>query len=341
MPVKDVKVDTLLKTYLDWQKRTNTFPPVLAVGGAERAFVDEAVEAVRKQVLSSGLADFNHDRLSARSTNLDKILAQANTLPVMASMRLVELHEAEAISADDLVALESYLKSPTKTTVLLFVFDQLDARQKMPKLLDQFAIVYKFDHPKDDQMHGLIRHRAQRFGLHIDDDAAALLTMTVGADVSMLERALEKLAIAVDGGRVSAREIGLHVTSTRVEDAFLLGRAVVLGDLKQASISLAKLKAAREVPLKLVGMLAWQLRQVLRARVMLDDRKSEQEISKTLVLYGDRLKPVMAAAKKNSTKMFASKLAALCELDLKLKSSRVPGWLWLERVVLQISAPLR
>ena len=65
-------------------------PAVVAFGGAERVFVDDALVAVRSRVLSGGLADFNHDRTSARERRGVDVVALCNTLPVMAPRRLVE-----------------------------------------------------------------------------------------------------------------------------------------------------------------------------------------------------------------------------------------------------------
>lgn len=326
------------KNYSDWLSllQKPNLPPVVAVGGEERAFVDEALAEVRKRALAGGPADFNHDVLSAKSTSLDTIVASANALPMMAPLRLIEVRDAESLRADDFDRFEAYLKSPSLSSVLLFVFDGIDVRQKFPKLLDGAGALFKFEHPREDQMLALVQKRAQKHQLHIGQEAAELLVMEVGADLLMLERALEKLALGCDLGQVTPQDVVEQVAQTRLLDAFALGRAVAMGDRKEAAIYLSKLKLAQEVPLRLVGMLAWQLRQVLKARLLLDEGMNEQEIGRSLNAYGDRLRPLLSAARKWRGEVHINRLTRLLDLDRELKSSRAPAWLWLERVVFQL-----
>ncbi len=327
----------MAKNYSDWlQLQKSELPPVIALGGEERAFVEDAVAALKKRVLSLGLEDFNSDTLSGRSHTMDAIIGSANSLPIMASHRLVLVKDAEQIKTDDLELLENYLKKPSLTTVLVFIFDTIDCRLKFPKMLDAAGALFQFDHPREDQMLKLIQKRAERHQLHCDDETAFVLLMEIGADLMMLERALEKLAIACESKKIGVQDIVDQISETRIMDAFALGKAVAVGDRIKAITCLAKLSMAREVPLKLVGMLSWQLRQVLKARVLLDKGLSENELGKELGVFGDRLKPVVVAARKWQTSTHISRLDRLYQLDKELKRSRAPAWLWLERVVFQL-----
>lgn len=326
------------KMVQDWLKQATNpnLPPVIAMGGEERAFVDEALAEIKKRVLSSGLADFNFDALSGKSNSLEAILSAAKALPMMASHRLVLVTESEAIKSDDLTAFEAYLKALNPTTVLVFVFDTVDTRLKFQKLLDSQAVFYKFDHPKEREMLGLIKSRGKLHGLQINDEAALSLFLEIGNSLLMLDRALEKLELSSDGRAVTTQQISEQVAQTAYRDAFVLARAVVLKDRVQVAKSLCELKKAQEVPLKLLGLLAWQFRVVLKARLLLDDKRLASEIGSKLNLFGDRLDFVLRAARLLDTPAQVSRLQALLELDRSLKSSRVPAWLNFDRAILQL-----
>jgi DNA polymerase-3 subunit delta len=324
--------------YPDWLKQVTdpNLPPVLAMGGEERAFIDEALAEIKKRILGSGLADFNLDVLSGKSSSLDSILAVAQALPMMSSHRLVLVTESETIKSEDLSAFEAYLKKPNPTTVLVFVFDQVDTRLKFQKLLDSQAVFYKFDHPKEREMLSLIKSRGKLRGLHINDEAALSLFLEIGNSLLMLDRALEKLELSSDGKAVTSQQIREQVAQTAYQDAFVLARAVVLKDRVQVAKSLCELKKAQEMPLKLLGLLAWQFRVVLKARLLLDDKRSSSEIGSKLNLFGDRLDFVLRAARLLDTPAQISRLTSLLELDRALKSSRVPAWLQFDRAVLEM-----
>ncbi len=309
-------------------------PPVVAMGGAERVYVDDALAIVRRRALEGGMADFNHDRVSARERGMPEIATLCRTLPVMARRRLVEVRDAEHIKETGLSALDEYLDRPSPETVLALVFGDMDMRDKLPKLVDKKALLCRFGHPKEREMPTHVLRRAKRHGLKLDRDAVDALAATVGADLTLLERALEKLAlVADDGGAVSAGLVEKHVADTHLEDAFAFARAVAVQDARSALSALAALQAAREEPLRIVGLLAWQLRQIARARAILDDGGDP---ARALNLFGDRLSATMKAAKALDMRGHGARLARLAESDRLLKGSRQPPWLVMARLVIEL-----
>ena len=312
-------------------------PAIVAFGGAERAFVDDALIAVRARVLVGGLADFNHDRTSLKDKRAQEVISMAKTLPVMAKQRLVEVRDADAAVEADVAALAAYCDNPNPETVLCLVFGDIDLRDKLPKLLDKskVALLCRFDHPKEREMPGLVARRAKRLKLKLQTGAADALAITVGTDLTLLERALEKLAIAVDGD-ISADDVSTHVADTHLEDAFAFVRAVAVGKREAAIRAVAALQAAREEPLRLIGLLAWQLRQVAQARGLLDEGK---DAARELNLFGDRAAPVLTAARRFDAARHAWRLTLLADADVALKSSRAPAWLLMTRLVQELTTP--
>ena len=312
-------------------------PPVVAFGGAERVFVDDALTSLRARVLSGGLADFNHDRGSARERRGNDIVAMCKTLPVMAPRRLVEIKDADTLNDTDVEVLAAYFENPSPETVLLLVFGEVDLRSKLPKLLDKSkaALLCRFDHPKERDMPSLVLRRAKKLGFKIDPNGADALAMTVGTDLTLLERALEKLSLAVDEGAViTAAAVSQHIADTHLEDAFAFVRAVAIANRQEAIRGAAQLQAAREEPLRLIGLLAWQLRQVAQARALLD---AGRDPSSELRLFGDRAAPVLKAARTLSPERHARRLVQLAEADVALKSSRQPPWLLMMRLINELT----
>jgi DNA polymerase III delta subunit len=132
---------------------------------------------------------------------------------------------------------------------------------------------------------------------------------------------------------VSAALVEAHVADTHLEDAFAFARAVAVQDRSSALASLGALQAAREEPLRIVGLLAWQLRQLARARALLDEGRDP---ARELNLFGDRLSTTMSAARKLDMRGHAARLARLGESDRLLKGSRQPPWLVMARLVMDL-----
>lgn len=310
-------------------------PPVVALGGDEHVYVHDALEFMRERVLASGMKDFNWDRVSARDRKASDIVALACTLPVMAKQRLVEVKDAEGL-ASDLATLERYLDAPNPQTVVVLIFGAIDLRDKLAKLLDKKAVLARFDHPKERDMPRHVQRRAKRHKLTLEPNAVEALAATVGADLTLLERALEKLALVCTGA-VTAADVQAHVADTHLEDAFAFVRAVANADRAAALLALTQLEAAREEPIRLLGLIAWQLRQLLRARALMDAGR-QSSIASELSLFGDRLSATLSAAKRFSATAHASRLIRLAETDQALKGSRQPGWLVMLRLVEDLCA---
>ena len=65
----------------------------------------------------------------------------------------------------------------------------------------------------------MVRMRARRHKLKLSGQATEALALTVGTDLVMLERAIEKLALVGEGREVELADISLHVADTHLEDA--------------------------------------------------------------------------------------------------------------------------
>ncbi len=314
-------------------------PPVVVLTGEERFLVGDALKQIRQHVLKGGAVDFNYDRLSARNKTMSDVLSMARTLPVFAPRRLVEVHESSSWSENDLNKLAAYLDAPSNQTVLVFIFDKLDQRQKTGKLLkDKKTWIAEFSHPNDAEMRGWVARGAKKLQLRLHEDAGHALSVTVGNNLGLLERALEKLSIATEPKQeITVADVSLHVASAPLDDVFSLCNAIVRGDRGEALAKLGLLEAGRETePLALLGLLAWQLRQVLKASAMLDDNCNPQEIGDALKSYGDKRNALMSAAKRLSTEGHAKRLLLLGDIDRRIKSTRVSPWLMLVELIYEL-----
>lgn len=316
-------------------------PPVIAMGGDERAFVDDALEIIRTRALEGGMADFNHDRVSAKEASANAIQNLAKQLPTMAPRRLVEVTDADALGEDGATVLAAYAENPCPESVLVLVFNKIDARSRMWKNISKHALASKFAHPREWEMPRLVEQRAKRRKLKLGVDVKEALALTVGCDLNLLDRAFEKLELVCEKGAVSLADVSEHVADTHVEDAFKLGQAVAVADRQAALKSLRALEVARAAPIQLIGLLAWQLRQVLRARHLLDAGQSESAIGQQLNAQRDRLRSLMRAARNFDANVHARRLTRLAFVDQQLKSSRAPDMRWMERLVLELCPPKR
>jgi DNA polymerase-3 subunit delta len=249
----------------------------------------------------------------------------------------VEVHDADVLGEAGFERLETYLAAPVAETVLLLVFGQLDARGKLPKALKKSgAHMMRFEHPRERDVPALVKLRARRHQLKMRPEALEALAVTVGTDLVLLDRALEKLTLVAEGRDVTFEDVGEHVADTHLEDAFGLVGALASADRAAALKSLAALEHNREEPLKLLGLVAWQLRRSLRARLILDEGGSPSDVGTAFHLYAGRAQELVAAAQRFDVATHEKRLLRVVATDRSLKRSRVGMWRLMERLALEL-----
>ncbi|MBN2361085.1 MAG: DNA polymerase III subunit delta [Deltaproteobacteria bacterium] len=311
--------------------------PVLVVCGVERALVDAAVRGVRHKFLQAPMADFNHDRLSGRTAAVEQILACARTVPMMARQRLVEVNDAEALNAEALDKIAGYAAQPAPHSVLLLVARDIDRRTRAARALEELGCLFCYQQLDEDSVVRIAQERARALGLTLDEEAAQLLVTAVGTELLLVERALEKLQLVVGSGPVPIEAIEEHTAQTRVESIFKLTDAIAAGDRARALEVVGQMLDAREAPLRILATLAWQQRQLIRARDLLDRGTPAPEVLRSVKVFrfGERfLRSVRALPRQR----VASGLLLLERADRAFKSSRVKPRLALESAVLQLVA---
>ena len=80
----------------DFQKRISTHPrPVYLLYGEEEFLVDQAITLFNQYVVDEGTRDFNYDVFYAKEAQPSAILDVAETLPMMATRRVVVIKDVE------------------------------------------------------------------------------------------------------------------------------------------------------------------------------------------------------------------------------------------------------
>src|SRR5262249_6641984 len=116
--------------------------PVYVVVGEERFLRDQVVQALRTAALGGGVAAFNEDKFTAGEAQVNKVVAAARTVPMMANKRFVLVRGGERwdgvaerggndAGLPPLDVLAAYAQAPIDSTCLVVVFEKIDGRRKL------------------------------------------------------------------------------------------------------------------------------------------------------------------------------------------------------------------
>jgi DNA polymerase III delta subunit len=290
--------------------------PLYALIGEDEAG-KAAVAAEFLGLVDEGLHAFNVDRLRGGDIGPDDLIQAVAMLPMMASRRVVLVHEAERLLAPakleseavqaGLERLETFIKAPPTHATVVLVCGSLDQRRRVVKLLLKEAAVVDCGTIADAAGAARwVKARAEDAGARLEAAAVGELVERVGLDAAQLRAALDRVLLYALGAKT--------VTAAHVRDA------VPPGVEAHVDFGIAKAIWRDDT----AGALR-ELRLALDAGAM------------PVMLMGQ----VRAAAEKLDRGRLPAALDAVFRTDLALKSSGGDPEVLLERLVLELASPRR
>jgi DNA polymerase-3 subunit delta len=280
--------------------------PLYLVCGEEDCLRDQALAAIKASVLGpeeqaaggNGLETFNCDLLYGDECDASEILVRAGEAPVFAPRRLLVVKATEKLPAREGEALLPYLKAPSDSTILVFMAAKLDGRLKFSQAVSKHAVVVDCSPLYENQFPTWIRAEAGKAGVRLNEEAvlrladlASSLRTLPGGSLYLIRRELEKLAAFVPAGTVAGPA---EVESVRGGEAgasvFDLAAAIGAQERGRVLHILARNLEAGEAPVRILGSLAWQYRQIWKAKESLRQGRGEAEAARLLRLQPFKVK---------------------------------------------------
>jgi DNA polymerase-3 subunit delta len=252
---------------------------VWIVIGDARLLVDRAVDKlVAWGKERCGPPAFNLAITHASDGDATAAIATARTLPMMAGLRVVVIRELDVASEELMQALVAYVAEPSPSTLFIACGESLPKTkkggsnwgQRVPKAIEGKGRIVRFG-AGDLAPAVFVREHARSLGKELGSSEAALLVGLVGVDLGRLAREVEKVALYVgDEPKIAADAI--HAACSLVAEAVVwdltTGIAARKPDLALAAAH--RLLEDGDSAHRLLGLVVWQLRQVLQIAELRD-----------------------------------------------------------------------
>ncbi len=316
--------------------------PLYLIMGEEDCLRDQALATLKAAILGeagvdgspgSGLDAFNHDVLYGDESDGAEILARAGQAPVFAARRFVVVKSAEKLPAKEGETLLPYLHDPCETTTLVFAAAKLDKRLKFSKELLERAVSVDCSSLPEVQLASWIRTESGRVGVRLNGEAvealvhlALSLKGDAGGTLNLLRREMEKLAAYVPPGNTAGlQEVEAVRGGAAGASVFDLARAIAERNEGKALWILARNLDSGEDPLRILGALAWQFRQIWKAK---EQRRfggpgadvsglfTDRDLGTALRLFAEADGRLKGGASKSSRRLvLETAVLSLCRFD--------------------------
>jgi DNA polymerase-3 subunit delta len=316
--------------------------PVYVLVGTERLLIERAVEAVREAVDSMGVPGFNVEIFDGKGLDAARVISAARTLPMMADTRFVLLRNVDAMTPTEQTNLAEYLDDPSDSTCFVLTANKLDGRAKLAKVARKKGYLIEAKPLRGQELREFIRAEATAREHNIAPQAIEALLDAVGGDLAAIDDAMERLSLFVGAGqRIDAEAVATCVTRVRVESIWSLVDAIGLKDRRRGITAAQSLLDDREPPLRLLAMVARQLRIVARMREALSEGLRPQEAAKRAGAPPFKAGDLTESARRFTSDSLGEAFALIAETDRALKSSKRPPDAILQDAVLELCADHR
>jgi DNA polymerase III subunit delta len=239
--------------------------PVYVLHSEHPILIERALHAIRDKAVPPAMRGFNYDVVEGKPTGA-KIVGLAQTLPMMATYRMVVVRDLGLMPADEAEPLLAYFAKPNPSTVIVAMTSKLDKRLKTFAAASKKGWLHVLDAPR--QLAPWVRNEAKLRNVEIDGNAITRLVETVGSDLSRLALSVEQLGMYAGDRAVTSDDVDELIADTRERSVFELTDAIGAADRPRALAAVASLCDQRESAVGVVVMLARHIRQLSLVHVM-------------------------------------------------------------------------
>jgi DNA polymerase-3 subunit delta len=254
---------------------------------------------------------------------LADVLDDLRTLPFLAPRRLVIVDDADDFIKAHRSALEDYLEHPATTGTLLLCPKSFPGNTKLAKRVAAIGAKFDCSPPAAKDIPGWIAKRAAREGKQLDGRAADLMAQWLGPDLARIDSELTKLTLYVgERPNITVEDVSAVVVATADVSPWALTDALTAGDAKTALGVLEKLLTQPGEEFRVLGLIGWHLRRVLKAKQMLIAGRREADVFSTVRVFGPGQTAMRRILQQRSIGQIGRDFRELIRTDLAMKTGR-------------------
>ncbi len=228
------------------------YAPVYLLHGEEGYYIDALAKRF-EDILPDDEKTFNQYILHAPETEPSQIMDLCRRMPMMSERQVVILKEAQAIRADKLNKLHSYVADPAPSTILVICCRGAVAKGKdlLAALKKSGAVIFESKKVTDYNAPALIGNYIKSKDLSAGQKALEMLRDFIGTDLSRLFNEIDKLAsLLPPRAEITPDVIERHIGVSREFNSFELVDAIAARDGAKAFRILAYFRSnSKAVPL--------------------------------------------------------------------------------------------
>jgi DNA polymerase III, delta subunit len=317
-----------------WEEiRKGILAPLYVLYGKDPFFITETEKMIIDRALDENGKEMNLTVYDMEETPVEIAVDDCETFPFFGNSKVVVLKRPYFLTGDRpkdsvehrLERLESYIRNPQPTTVLIFhaPYEKLDERKKLTKLLKQQAVWISGDGLPEREARELVKRRIRDWGMEMEEDAMDLLVQYTGGTLSLMLEEAEKLALYCRGmDRIRKEDVECACSKTLEGNIFTLVDQILRKNLEGVLDIYRHLLKQNEEPIKIAAIIASQFRLLSAVKELSRKGYGQNQIASMLKVHPYRVKLAVGQSRSFTREQLLKMICRLSEIDYRMKS----GW---------------
>lgn len=272
--------------------------PIYLVSGDEALLVNEAADAIRAKARAEGFAERDL-HVVERGFDWQALLADSRSMSLFASRKIIEIRMQNPTPGEQGAnAIIELAAQPSPDNLVLIITGKLDGRtlnSRWVNAIDKHGTVVQVWPIDLARLPTWIRERLARHKLEADQAAAALLAERVEGNLLAAHQEIEKLALLLPPGPLTAETVVDAVADSARFDVLQLGEAAMRGQASRALRILDGLRGEGIEPTLVLWALNKDLQWIARAQALMRGGQSADAAMNALYVWKPR-QPAMRQA---------------------------------------------
>lgn len=314
---------------------------ICLIYGEERFLMEQKLASLKKEYNCNdenmNISVFRGDEDRMKDVYEDLITPPFFTDNKMVILKNPVFLTTKKVKKDD-EQLKYFEKCLTDNQETIFVIyyngDDFDKRKKVVKQLLASAEVFKYDKVNHYRLSDSTRKAVKRRDATIDDDALELLLKRVGDSLEKVANEVEKLCLY--NKHITYDIVDTLVSKPLDENVFDLTSAILQKNRQKMFMIYHDLMILNEEPVKLIVLIANQMRLIYQVKLL--DRKgyNDKEIGKILSINPYRLKYLRQEGQDYDLNELLECIDRLSKLDVEIKTGKIDKKVGLELFMVRI-----
>ncbi len=281
----------------------------------------------------------NVDEFTGDKVRVEDILDAISTLPIFSDYRLVVVKNSKLFKKErklDNDKLFENFNELSDMTILIFIEEEIDKRNRLYKLISKKGESIEFKKPKEHDMVNWINNMLKKENIICRKDNIIEILSLIDGGMYVIEQEINKLIEYVGkGNEIKKDDIDSIVTKSLDVNIFELVDNIGRKNVSSAITIYNNMILIKEPPIKILIMISRQMKILLQCKYLIEKRENNKDIANIIGVSSYFINRYIKQSSNFSKLELYNILNKCLEVDENIKTGVINDVLGVEILILE------